>query len=207
MVPSEQPVSFSFTAASLRPELIRIVAEAYLQTGSWESAKAQVLALNALQCRSARSAVRLERELRQRLESLTHDQVVFVTQATSEDRAAIAWLAACKHIRFVFEFAAEVLRDKLAAHDPVLRPSDYEAYVENKSVAHPELAQLTASSKNKVRQVLLRMLAEAGLLVTGEVMGTIQRPALSPAIVRVVTSDSPHWLACFLVPAAEIRSR
>jgi len=207
MVPSEQPVSFSFTAASLRPELIRIVAEAYLQTGSWESAKAQVLALNALQCRSARSAVRLERELRQRLESLTYDQVVFVTQATSEDRAAIAWLAACKHIRFVFEFAAEVLRDKLAAHDPVLRPSDYEAYVENKSVAHPELAQLTASSKNKVRQVLLRMLAEAGLLVTGEVMGTIQRPALSPAIVRVVTSDSPHWLACFLVPAAEIRSR
>ena len=199
--------NLSFTAASLRPELARIVAECFLATGDWNLAKERILSSNALQCRSAASAIRLERELRQRLGTLTHNQLILVAQATAEDRAALAWLAACKHIQFAFEFAAEVLRDKLAAHDPVLRPSDYEAYVENKGLSHPELARLTSSSKNKVRQVLLRMLAEAGLLAAGSAMGTIQRPVLSPAVVRVVTSDRPDWLAGFLVPDTEIPSR
>jgi hypothetical protein len=199
--------NLSFTAASLRPELVRIIAENYLATGDWTLAKERILASNALQCRSASSALRLERELRQRLGTLTRDQLLLVAQATAEDRAAIAWLAACKHIRFAFEFAVEVLRDKLAAHDPVLRHSDYEAYVETKGLAHPELARLTASSKSKIRQVLLRMLSEAGLLAAGAALGSIKRPALSPPVLRVITADSPHWLAGFLVPNTEIRSR
>lgn len=204
------PVSgyhLSFTAASLLPELTRIVAECFLSIGDWALVKEHILSTNALQCRSASSAVRLESEIRRRLETLTHDQKVLLAQATVEDRTAMAWLATCKRIRFAFEFAAEVLRDKLAAHDTVLRPSDYESYVEGKRLSHPELARLTTSSKNKVRQVLLRMLAEAGLLTTGIALGTIQRPAISPTVVRAITRDSPDWLAGFLVPDAEISSR
>ena len=197
----------SFTAASLRPELVRIVAEYYLELGNWDLAKDRTLSTNALQCRSVSSAIRMERELRQRLETLTIDQITLLTQATAEDRAAIAWLAACKHIRFAFEFAAEVLRDKLAAHDPVLRHSDYEAYAETKGLSHPEFVRLTTSSKNKIRQVLLRMLTEAGLLVKGTSLGTIQRPALSPAVLHVINADNPSWLAGFLVPDIEIPSR
>lgn len=200
------PLNFklSFTAASLRPELARIVAESYLKLGDWGLTKEHILASNALQCRSASSAIRMERELSQRLETLTVDQIKLLAQATAEDRAAIAWLAACKHIRFVFEFATEVLRDKLAAHDSNLRHSDYEVYVESKGLTHPEIAQLTVSSKNKIRQVMLRMLNEAGLLAKGNSLGTIQRPALSPGVIGVIVSDSPAWLAGFLVPDSEI---
>lgn len=200
------PYSLSFTAASLRPELARIVAECFLAVGDWALVKDRILSTNALQCRSASSAIRLEMELRQRLETLTRDQLVLLAQATAEDRSAIAWLAVCKRIPFAFDFAAEVLRDKLAAHDAVLRPSDYESYVENKCLPHPELALLKASSKNKIRQVLLKMLTEAGLLLSGTAL-SIQRPALSPAVIRVITADNPHWLAGFLVPDPEIPSR
>ena len=196
-----------FTAASLRPELARIVAEHYLAVGDWDLAKQRILSSNALQCRSASSAVRLEREFRQRLGALTQDQLILVAQATAEDRAAIVWLAVCKHIRFAFEFAAEVLREKLLAHDAVLRNSDYESYVESKSVSHPVLTHLAATSKEKLRQILLQMLSEAGLLAPGTALGTIQRPALSPTVVRAITSDSPDWLAGFLVPDGEIPSR
>ena len=141
--------NLSFIGASLRPELVRIVAECYLETGDWSLVKEQILSSNALQCRSASSAVRLERELRQRLTTLTHDQLTLLAQATAEDRAAIAWLAACKHVPFVFEFASEALRDKLAAHDFVLRPSDYEGYVEYKSVSHPGVRLKVAGKKKK----------------------------------------------------------
>jgi hypothetical protein len=199
--------NLSLTAASLRPELARIVAEYYLEAGNWDLAKDRTLSANALQCRSASSAVRLERELRQRLETLTTHQITLLAQASAEDRAAIAWLAVCKHIRFAFEFAAEVLRDKLTAHDPVLRHSDYEAYAESKALAHPELARLTTASKIKIRQVLLKMLTEAGLLTKGASLGTIQRPVLSSAVSRVITSDSPAWLSGFLVPDSELLNR
>ena len=199
--------NLSLTAASLRPELARIVAEHYLAAGDWDLAKQRILSSNALQCRSASSAVRLEREFRQRLGALTQDQLILAAGATAEDRSAMAWLAVCKSTRFAFEFASDILREKLTSHDAVLRHSDYEGYVEIKRLSHPELARLTTSSKNKVRQVLLRMLAEAGLLATGIDLGTIQRPALSPTVVRAITRDSPDWLAGFLVPDAEISSR
>jgi hypothetical protein len=198
--------SLGFTAASLRPELARIIAECYLRVGDWELAKQRILSANELQCRSTSSLVRIERELRQRVRKLTSSQIELLAHATSDDRAAMAWLAAQKQCRFVFEFAAEVLREKLAAHDPVLRPSDYETFLANKSAAHPELAQLATVSKRKIRQVLLLMLAEAGLIVDGAALGTIQRSVLSPSALRSIVSDSSHWLAGFLFPDSEIRS-
>ncbi len=199
--------NLSFTAASLRPDLARIVAEHHLATGDWYLTRERILSSNALQCRSTGSSIRLEREIRQRLGTLTQEQLILAAEATADDRSAIAWLAVCKSIRFAFEFASDILREKLTSHDAVLRHSDYEGYVEIKRLSHPELARLTTSSKNKVRQVLLRMLAEAGLLETGIALGTIQRPALSPTVVRAITRDSPDWLAGFLVPDAEISSR
>lgn len=58
--------------ASLRPELARIVAEHYLAAdGDWDAAKNLILSSNALQCRTTRSALRMERELRQRVNTLT----------------------------------------------------------------------------------------------------------------------------------------
>jgi hypothetical protein len=198
--------SLSFTAASLRPELARIIAESYLKAGEWTASKKCILETNELQCRSASSLVRMERELRQRIARLTKEQIELLAQATSEDRAAMSWLAAQKQYKFVFDFAADVLRDKVAAHDPVLRQSDYEAFLENKSVGHPELARLADVSKNKIRQVLLRMLREAGLLAEGPGMGNILRPVLSVSALGVIVTDSSQWLAGFLYPDSEISS-
>jgi hypothetical protein len=196
--------SFSFMGASLRPELARIIAEIYLESSDWRATKERVLSTNALQVRAASSARRLEGELRKRLATLTHQQIVLLAQATSEDRSAIAWLSALKHAQFVFDFASELLREKLELKDQFLRQSDYESFVETKSITHPELGRLANTSKYKIKQILLRMLAEADLLRKGDGLGTIHRPVLSPSVVRVIKSDSPHWFAGFLVPDSEI---
>ena len=202
--PSAPTYSLGFTASSLRPELTRIIAEHFLEAGDWNATKARVLSGNALQARSAQSAIRMERELRQRIQCLTAEQLTLLAQSTSEDRAAMAWLAMLKYNTFVFEFASELLRDKLAAHDPVLRRSDVETFIETKAVAHPELTALKPSSGQKLRRVLLRMLFEAGLLIPGEALGIIHVPVLSPKTLRAVRDDNSRWLAGFLVTDAEI---
>jgi len=196
--------ALSFTAASLRPELARIVAEIYLEAGSWKAAKDRILATNALQCSTTRSAERLEREFRKRLSSLSEEQIRILSGPAAEDRTAMAWLAVIKFSPFAFEFAAEVLRDKAEAHDPVMRPSDYESYVDAKMAEHPELKRLTDSSRAKVRQVLTSMLVEVGLLGTGRAVKAIHRIVLSPAVVGAIVADDRRWLAGFLVPDAEI---
>jgi DNA-binding MarR family transcriptional regulator len=204
LVDAPAPYNLSFTAASLRPELARVVAEVYLAERDWDATRRRILDTNALQARSASSAKRLEIELRRRLVTLTDEQIALLTEAPAEDRAAMAWLGAIKRSRFLLEFAAELLRDKLAAHDPVLRRSDYEGFVEARSVAHPELTRLTPASRAKIRSVLLRMLTEAGLLRGGAELGAIQRPVLSPLVAGSIVADDPRWLAGFLVPETEI---
>lgn len=196
--------NLSFTAASLRPELSRVIAEMYLESESWEEAKQRVRSDNALQARSQKSSDRLERELRQRLQTLTRDQLLLLAHSTTEDQAAMAWLAMIKYNAFALEFSSEVLRDKLASFDPVLRPSDYEQFVDSKVVSHPELDRLASTTRTKVRNVLLRTLVEAGLLTPGPFLGRVQRPQLSPAATRVVLADDPRLLAGFLFTDPEI---
>jgi hypothetical protein len=198
--------NLSFTGASLRPELARVVAETYVALGDWDLVKDRVLSTNALQSRSRGGAERLEREMRRRLRNLTMEQITMLADATADDRAALTWLAFVKHVAFAFEFAAEVLRDKLALHDPILRHSDYETYVEMKTVYHAELTELSSTSRYKTRQVLVHILAEAGLLRAGDGLGLIERPVLSPSVRSAIVIDDPRWLAGFLVPDAEIAS-
>lgn len=198
------PDNPGFTAASLRLDLARIVAEHYWATGDWETAKAQILQTKALQTRSASSAVRLERELRQRLRTLTDAQLRLLTSAPSDSAMAMAWLSACKYSAFIFDFAAEVLRAKLDLLDPVLRPSDYEAFVTARSLAHPELAELSPSTQTKIRTVLMTMLREVKILTPDRQNFMIEKPILSPDVQTAILADDRRWLAGFLVSDAEM---
>jgi hypothetical protein len=195
--------NLSFTAASLRPDLARVIAENFVRLGDWEEAKHDTLATNALQTRARSTGIRIERELRQRLQYLTRDQLELLAAGSSDERAAMTWLAMLKCNAFVFEFASELLRDKLATRDATLRPSDYEAFVGAKTAAHPELQELKETSRVKIRNVLLRMLVEVGILVEGDSLGIVQRVPLSPTVLRVIRADDPALLAGFLFPNAE----
>lgn len=195
---------FGFMAVSLRPELASIVAEIYLAEGTWAGAKARVLGSNALQCRTAPTARRMEQELRLRLTTLTPEQLALLAVAAGPDRAALSWLATIKHSAFLFDFAADVLRDKLATLDHVLRYSDYETFVDTRTAEHPELAELSASSRNKVRQILMNMLVEAGLVGGRGQAALVHRPAVGPAVLDVIVADDTTWLAGFLFTDVEI---
>lgn len=205
-MPPATPYVMSFTTASLRPELARIIAEYFLRSRDWATAKREVRADNALQCRSANSQKNVERELRERVQLLTGPQLQLLAQGHADDRAAMAWLAMCKRSGFVFDFAVEVLAPKLATRDFDLRFSDFEVFFDQKCAAHPELLKLTPGSRSKIRQVLQRMLQEAGMLIKGKPYGKLRRPVLSPQVVRVIEADSPRWLAGLLVPAAAQRA-
>lgn len=183
------------------------MATAYLDYKDWEAAKKQVLHANALQARSPNSAKRMELEMRQRVKHLTSSQLNLAAHGMADERMAISWLAALKASSFIYEFASDVLRGKVASHDPVLRASDYEAFFESQGSQHPEVLALSPSSRVKVRSVLLKMIREVGI---GERVGRelrIHRPVLPPAVHEAILTDSPRWLAGFLTPDSEIPAK
>ena len=199
-IASPSPYGFSFTAASLRSELLFIVAERFLKTGSWEKTKEIVLATNELQCRTATSALRLEREIRQRLQTLGQQQIELLVKSGADIRISLAWLAAVKHSSFLLDFAADALRSKVERHDYVLRESDYRRFIEEKTPSHPELVKLSESTSGKVRRVLFAMLREAGILAKGEEIGSLQRPVIPHEVELSIRKENPAWLAAYLVP-------
>ncbi|WP_186696559.1 BrxA family protein [Cyanobium sp. NS01] len=195
----------SFTAASLRPELAAVIAGIHKEQGDWKRTKAAVLERNALQARSASTAKRLESELRQRLQTLTPAQLELLATGSSDDRTAMAWLAALKRIQLAFDVVQNVLAEKLAGMDPVLRRSDMVAFYEMQERIHPELAKVSPTSEQKIRSTLLHMLRDAGLLAgkagKGSSLGTVQRALLNPEALQRVSEDDPLWLKGFLVEA------
>ena len=208
MTHQPQVYNLSFTAASLRPDLCRVVAVAYVETGSWDKAKKMVKNGNLLQYDSAGSAKRMELEVRNRLTTLTKEQLAYLAQASTDDATCLAWLAACKRILFVHDFAVDVLREKLAHQDTVLRHSDYEHYLALKRGEHPELNKLTDLSKSKTRQVMYKMLAEAGITDAslGQDDPVLHRPPLSYAVTELIVNDDRKWLRAFLIPDHELSS-
>lgn len=208
MTHQPQVYNLGFTAASLRPDLCRVVAVAYVDTGSWDKAKKTVMDGNLLQYDAVGSAKRMEQEIRSRLMTLNREQLAYLAQASIDEATSLAWLAASKRILFVHDFAVDVLREKLAHQDNVLRHSDYERYLTLKRGEHPELNKLTNLSKSKTRQVMYKMLAEAGITDAG--LGhedpILHRPPLSYAVTELIVSDDRKWLRAFLIPDHELSS-
>lgn len=146
----------------------------------------------------------MEREIRQRLELLKQDHLVLLAGGTSEERAAMAWLAAIKYAALVWEFASDVLRSKLTTFDTVLRPSDYTNFIAARLPSHPELEAITESSRRKIRRFLLLMLMEAGLLKKGKGGHQIMRPVLTQGVIDRIVADNPRYLTGFLWTDEEI---
>lgn len=183
-----------------------IIAERYVEVGSWEKTKENVLATNALQCRTTTSGQRMERELRPRLQTLTPLQLNLLIESGVNTRISLAWLAAVKHSSFLFDFAADASRSKIERHDQVLRESDYRRFIEEKTPAHPELLKLSESTSGKVRRVLFAMLRESGILSKGNEIGSLQRPVIPHEVEHSIRAENPKWLAAFLFPENEIKA-
>jgi hypothetical protein len=77
-----------------------------------------VLERNALQTRSASTAMRLESELRQRLQQFNGPQLKLLARGSSDERSAMAWLAVFKRIQIAADQTRQVLFGKLSSQEP-----------------------------------------------------------------------------------------
>ena len=184
----------SFTAASLSINESVKIAEVYLGCKEWEQTKLAVAENNLLQSRTNSRTIRVARELIQRLKLLTASQLELLAEGTPTEQKCILWFAVCKTYAFIREFAIEVLHEKFMSRSMTLTDLDYDAFFNRKANWNEELGRITPSTRKKIRQVLLLMMKEAGLVSDGNM---ILRAMLSKRLVETLQSDESLNLQVF----------
>ncbi|MBW3088267.1 DUF1819 family protein [Bifidobacterium sp. 82T24] len=186
----------SFTVGGLLASQGVIVARVFLDQKDWTAARRIVTDENMLGVRTFAAGKRIASETVKRLGALAGEELRYLADegTAADDRAALMWVAMCRHYTLVGEFANEVLRDHYLMGTPTVTYADYDRFVLKKAMWHPELEELSESTAKKLRQNVFRAMFEAGLL---EQRGNLVVPSLlSPEIVDML-GDRPESFGFF----------
>jgi len=188
--------SMSFTTGTLFHRESVNLAELYLEKGDWREVRDKVIASNLLQARTTNSAKRICREICSRLKHLHKDELEILVEGDHQEQAYLLWLAVCRRYRFIYDFSAEVLRERFLSLRYDLGYEDYDAFFNAKMEWHEELERITTTTRNKLRQVLFKMLRETELLNSGN---SIIPAMLSARLINVICRHSNRDLRLFPV--------
>lgn len=169
----------SFSTGGLFQRESTLLAELYIDLEDWDQVKDRAISENLLQARTESTSKRRCREIIGRLKTLSTPELSLLIYGDTNEQKYLSWLAACRRYPFVGEFATECLRESYLMLKPTLELSEYDTFYQRKSDWHQELEELKPSTKKKVRQVLFRMLREAGLLEEdGRIIPALFTPGL-----------------------------
>lgn len=181
--------ALSFTSGALLAREAVIAAPIFLEVRDWGLVRDQLRSENLLQARTASSGFRLAREIAQRLAVLTDSELELLRDASPSERGHLMWVAACRRYAFIGDFAEDVVRERFLLLTPNLGYDDFDSFVRGKALWHPELVEVKVSTLQKLRSTVFRMLAEAGLLVSGEIVNAALSERVRDALEAQLPSD------------------
>lgn len=200
---TESKYVLSFTAASLRlNEMVKVAKAAQEDDiSNLNMVKESGVVFSSVK---NRTTDREFREIRKRLEKLTSEQKNILINGDLNSQKQIAFLAVCKHYAFIRDFAIEVIRDKVLVFEFQIREPDYNAFINSKILLHPELEGFAKSTQKKAKQVMYRILEQAGI-INNAVDKTIQPQILHQDVIRAVVKDDPSFLKIFMLSDRDIK--
>lgn len=190
-----RPYKMSFSTGGLFLNESIEVARLHGPVDSWNDTIMCALAEGTVSLPKTTSQQRTLREIVNRISTLTDDELALLTQTDDRtEQQALLWLATCRAYRFVGEFAVQVLRDRHLSYRLDLPLEAFDMFWDEKAEWHPALAEMSNSTRLKLRQVLFRIMREADILSTD---GTIQTAYLTTRVKSLISQARPADLAVF----------
>jgi hypothetical protein len=200
---------FMFTTGGLLISKSLIVADDYAKTNDWDVTlqKHDLLQTRATSIETSKIHLR---EIVSRLRLLTTEQLGMLQSGSQSDLQPYGYsddeppelltlqlllLAICKKYKVLYEFASEVVRHKSLHPDSRVSVTDFEDFLEEKSIRH-----ITEKTRMKLCQRAIQMLCEAAIVSKSKV---IQPTILSDEIVGAILSDLPAYLKIFPVSKSD----
>ena len=175
----------SFTAATVLAIDMRILAKDYLECQNWNDVLLHVRKDNILQRRTVSTSSRIASELITRLQKLNTEELEYLANSDIEICKMLSWVAICRTYDFIRDFAIEVVREHYLFGTMNVTYTDYASFINMKSEFHPELNSVTEATLQKLRQVLFKMMSEAGIIEEKtHIIPTIMPPELLNLLPR-----------------------
>lgn len=201
---TDQSYRMSFVTGGLMLNESIEVARLHTPGEDWHDTIAKAVQEGTTNLPKLASKRRTIREISNRLRTLSNEELCFFAEdAERSDQQALLWLAACRAYRFIREFACEVIREQYLSYQMDLPLQSFDLLLEAKAEWDDELAALRQTTRLKLRQVLFRMMREAGVL---SAENRIQTAILSTRLRIMIDQSSPGELAFFpgMAPGVEI---
>ena len=171
------------------------IARAYRFGERWADARERLLAQGASSLPKLASQTRALREVYDRIGHLSDAERRYLSaEADRAEQQAMMWLAICRTYRFIHEFSVEVINERYQSWRLDLGLEVFDRFLAEKAETDPALAELSSSTCAKLRQVLFRILREAGLR---SIEGRIQPIWLSGRMKRLIEESNPADLRVF----------
>ena len=194
--------SMSFTTGSLFHRESVELAVLFLDQGDWNAVRDQVLSGNLLQARTLNTLKRVCREIISRLKTLGPREIELLSHGSAQEQGYLLWIAVCRRYKFIADFAIEVIRERFISLKIDLHYEDYDSFFNRKSEWHPELDEIQPTTRNKLRQVLFKILREADILTADN---TIHAAMLSPRLLEAIPHGSHQDILVFPAFESDLR--
>ena len=160
-----QPYKMSFTSGGLFLNESISVAELHSVDKSWSQTLNRALEVGTTSLPKAASNRRTLREIINRLSTLNDEEIRFlIDEAKREEQQYLLWVATCRAYRFVREFAIDVICDRYLSYQLDLPQESFDIFFAAKAEWDDGLASISYMTRNKLRQILFRMMREAGII-------------------------------------------
>ena len=165
------------------------VARLHVEGEPWESTILRAMDEGATSLPKAASNRRSLREISNRLLTLTaEERSYFLEEADRPDQQALLWIATCRAYRFIREFAVEVVRDRYLSYQLDLPLESFDVLLAAKAEWDEGLAGLSRSTQLKLRQIMFRMMREAGIISEDS---RIQTAIISTRLKHMIADNNP----------------
>ncbi|CUH78068.1 hypothetical protein TRM7557_01711 [Tritonibacter multivorans] len=192
---AKQDYKMSFSTGGLFLNESLEVARLHKDDEAWEDTILRAMEEGTTSLPKSASNRRSLREISNRLLTLTNEERAYlVEEADRSEQQALLWIATCRAYRFVREFAVEVVRERYLSYQLDLPLESFDILFEAKAEWDEGLAGLSRSTRLKLRQIMFRMMREAGIISEDD---RIQTAIISTRLKHMIEDHNPGELAFF----------
>lgn len=180
---SETSYKANFTRCGLIVPETREIARLLLEGVSRESWNKAVKVENRLQARSPATALSYAKEARSRLQTMDRELWEMVSDGNLKLSTQACLASTIKHSPLFGDFMKDVVQDELQRKASVLPGYKWNQFMDMKQPHYSNLATISSSTQNKLRQNAYKMLAEAGYL------SSTREKALQPVFIEATLAS------------------
>lgn len=183
-------------AGSLLVAESRKISQLLLEDVSGDEWNKAIIIDNILQKRSPAAAKRQARLIRKRLYTMSCGLWNMVAMGSSEVATQAMLAATIKDNNLLGDFLLNVINQRWKMFERKLYKTDWNNYIEMCAQVDPGIGEWSETTQKKARQVVLRILAEAGYIDSTKTLN-LQPVIISPEVVSYLRShDENYVLQC-----------